>query len=118
MRVEEGLREVLGDGYQGDYTYINYTMTKKGLAAFINKLVALYGANKVARILDVFKEVGFHFATRAAVTVSKNDVVVPAKEKAEILAHARGHGRPAPGRVQQRLPLRGGAPQQGAGDLA
>ena len=85
MRVEEGLREVLGDGYAGDYTFINYTMTKKGLAAFINKLVALYGANKVARILDVFKEVGFHFATRAAVTVSKNDVVVPAKEKAEIL---------------------------------
>jgi DNA-directed RNA polymerase subunit beta' len=85
MRVEEGLREVLGPEYQGDYTYINYTMTKKGLATFINKLVALYGANKVARILDVFKEVGFHFATRAAVTVSKNDVVVPAKEKAEIL---------------------------------
>ncbi|MFA4964072.1 MAG: DNA-directed RNA polymerase subunit beta' [Thermoleophilia bacterium] len=85
MRVEEGLREVLGPEYQGDYTYINYTMTKKGLSAFINKLVARYGANKVARILDVFKEVGFHFATRAAVTVSKNDVVIPEKEKAEIL---------------------------------
>jgi DNA-directed RNA polymerase subunit beta' len=85
MRVEEGLREVLGDDYQGDYEFINYTMTKKGLAAFINKLVATYGANKVARILDVFKEVGFHFATRAAVTVSKNDVVIPEKEKAEIL---------------------------------
>ncbi|MCX6373225.1 MAG: DNA-directed RNA polymerase subunit beta' [Actinobacteria bacterium] len=85
MRVEEGLHDVLGPEYQGDYVYINYTMTKKGLASFINKLVALYGANKVARILDVFKEVGFHFATRAAVTVSKNDIVVPAKEKAEIL---------------------------------
>ncbi len=86
MQVEEGLRAVLGPEYQGDYTYINYTMTKKGLAAFINKLVALYGANKVARILDVFKEVGFHFATRAAITVSKNDVVVPAEKKAAILA--------------------------------
>ena len=85
MRVEEGLREVLGADYQGDYVFINYTITKKGLAAFINKLVASYGANKVARILDVFKEVGFHFATRAAVTVSKNDVVIPEKEKAEIL---------------------------------
>ena len=31
---------------------------------------------------------------------------------------ARGDGRPAPGGVQQRLPLRGGAPRQGAGDLA
>ncbi len=85
MRVEGGLREVLGPDYQGDYTYINYTMTKKGLAAFINGLVARYGANKVARILDVFKDVGFHFATRAAITVSKNDVVIPEKEKAAIL---------------------------------
>jgi DNA-directed RNA polymerase subunit beta' len=86
MRVSEGLRDVLGAEYLSDYAFINYTMTKKGLAAFINKLVASYGANKVARILDVFKEVGFHFATRAAVTVSKNDVVIPEKEKAEILA--------------------------------
>jgi DNA-directed RNA polymerase subunit beta' len=85
MRVEEGLREVLGPEYVGDYVYINYTMTKKGLATFINKLVASYGANKVARILDVFKEVGFHFATRAAVTVSKNDIVIPEREKADIL---------------------------------
>ena len=118
MRVEEGLREVLGPEYQGDYTYINYTMTKKGLATFINKLVALYGANKVARILDVFKEVGFHFATRAAVTVSKNDVVVPAKEKAEILGTHEAMVEQLQDGVRQRLPLRGGAAQQGAGDLA
>ena len=90
MQVEGGLREVLGESYGGDYTYINYTMTKKGLAAFINRLVARYGANKVARILDVFKEVGFHFATRAAVTVSKNDVVIPEKRKAEILGLHEG----------------------------
>ena len=86
MRVEDGLNEVVGPEYQRDYTYINYTMTKKGLSPFINRLVARYGANKVARVLDVFKEVGFHFATRAAVTVSKNDVVIPEKEKAAILA--------------------------------
>ena len=61
-------------------------MTKKGLAAFINELVADYGATKVARLLDVFKAVGFRYATRAAVTVSKNDVVIPEKRKAEILA--------------------------------
>ncbi len=85
MRVEEGLREVLGDDYLSGYTYINYTMTKKGLAAFINRLVALHGANKVARILDVIKDVGFTFATRAAVTVSKNDIVIPEERKAEIL---------------------------------
>jgi DNA-directed RNA polymerase subunit beta' len=60
------------------------------LASFINVLVAKYGANKVARLLDVFKDVGFQYATRAAVTVSKNDVVIPEKRKAEILAEHDG----------------------------
>ena len=86
QQVQEGLGEVLGEDFsEAEYSYINYTITKKALASFINVLVAKYGANKVARVLDVFKEVGFHFATRAAVTVSKNDVVIPEKEKAEIL---------------------------------
>jgi DNA-directed RNA polymerase subunit beta' len=88
QQVQEGLREVLGEDFsEVEYSYINYTITKKALASFINVLVARYGANKVARVLDVFKEVGFHFATRAAVTVSKNDVVIPEKEKAAILDH-------------------------------
>ena len=86
-RVEQGLREVLGDEFRDDeYVFHNRTITKKGLAAFINELVATYGATKVARMLDVFKDVGFQYATRAAVTVSKNDIVIPEKEKAEILA--------------------------------
>ena len=84
--VEEGLRELLGDDFlDEDYTFHNHTITKKGLSAFINELVARYGATKVARVLDVFKDVGFQYATRAAVTVSKNDVVIPEKEKAAIL---------------------------------
>ena len=85
-RVEAGLREVLGEDFlDEDYTFHNHTITKKGLSAFINELVARYGATKVARVLDVFKDVGFQYATRAAVTVSKNDVVIPEKEKAAIL---------------------------------
>ena len=90
-RVEEGLREVLGEDFRDDdYTFKNHTITKKGIAAFINELVATYGATKVARVLDVFKDVGFDYATRAAVTVSKNDVVIPEKEKAQILAQHDG----------------------------
>ena len=49
------------------------------------------GATKVdATVLNVFKDVGFDYATRAAVTVSKNDVVIPEKEKAEILTQHDG----------------------------
>jgi DNA-directed RNA polymerase subunit beta' len=90
QRIEAGLREVLGEDYEGDFEYLNRTITKKGLTQIITDLVQLYGATKVAPMLDVFKEVGFRYATRAAVTVSKNDVVIPEKRKAEILTEHEG----------------------------
>jgi len=89
-RIEEGLREVLGEDYLGDYRFLNRTITKKGISSLIQELVTQYGATRVARVLDVFKDVGFKYATRAAVTVSKNDIVIPEKRKAEILAEHEG----------------------------
>jgi DNA-directed RNA polymerase subunit beta' len=89
-RISSGLREVLGDDYDADFGYLNRNLPKKALTALITDLVGRYGATKVARILDVFKDVGFRYATRAAVTVSKNDVVIPEKKKAEILAKHEG----------------------------
>ena len=47
-------------------------------------LVENYGASAVSRVLDAFKELGFHFATQAGITVSKNDVISP-PDKEEIL---------------------------------
>ncbi|MGD0997081.1 MAG: DNA-directed RNA polymerase subunit beta' [Thermoleophilia bacterium] len=91
MEIENGLRELLEDDFDpASYVFLNDNVTKKALAAFINELVAAYGATKVARLLDVFKAVGFRYATRAAVTVSKNDVVIPEKRKAEILTAHEG----------------------------
>ena len=89
-RISSGLREVLGDDYDADFGYLNRNLPKKALTALITDLVGRYGATKVARVLDVFKDVGFRYATRAAVTVSKNDVVIPEKKKAEILAKHEG----------------------------
>jgi len=85
MHVEEGLRELLGDDFdEASFGFLNLTVNKRRLTAFIGDLVGTYGATKVARLLDVFKSVGFEYATRAAVTVSKNDVVIP-PDKWEIL---------------------------------
>jgi DNA-directed RNA polymerase subunit beta' len=89
-RVSAGLQEVLGDDYMAEFGFLNRNLPKKALTSLITELVDRYGATKVARILDVFKEVGFRYATRAAVTVSKNDVVIPEKKKAEILAKHEG----------------------------
>ena len=43
-------------------------------------------------MLDTIKELGFHYATQAGITISKNDIVIP-PNKEEILDGLRGAGR-------------------------
>ncbi|HEU5263744.1 MAG TPA: DNA-directed RNA polymerase subunit beta', partial [Gaiellaceae bacterium] len=50
----------------------------------IGELVELYGPNTIASALDVIKSLTFRFATRAGITISKNDIVIP-DDKEEIL---------------------------------
>ncbi|TML35699.1 MAG: DNA-directed RNA polymerase subunit beta', partial [Actinobacteria bacterium] len=84
-RVERALEEVLEDDYeQGSYEFVNHPLKKRDMANVIEELVATHGPYAIALVLDAFKDVGFHFATQAGITISKNDVVIPA-EKDEIL---------------------------------
>src|SRR5207253_982390 len=73
---------------EGEYTtyhdFLNRTLSKKELGDFISILVDTYGAHAVASVLDTIKELGFIYATRAGVTISKNDIVIP-PEKEKIL---------------------------------
>ena len=54
------------------------------MGAVIEGLVEQHGPHATAQVLDAFKELGFHFASQAGITVSKNDVVIP-PNKEEIL---------------------------------
>src|SRR6202000_2022434 len=60
-------------------------MKKKDTTKLVDDLVQNYGAASISQVLDAFKEIGFHYATQAGVTVSKNDVQTP-PTKPEILA--------------------------------
>ena len=44
-----------------------------------------YGAHTLAPVLDTIKTLGFKYATKAGVTISKNDIVIP-PDKEKILA--------------------------------
>ena len=74
--VTEGLHEPL---------VIDRALTKRELDALIDKLVGDYSAYAVATVLDTIKSLAFRYATRAGITVSKNDIVIP-PSKEEILA--------------------------------
>src|SRR5437764_1001420 len=85
--VERALEEAVEE-YDNDeplHDFINKTLTKRELDAFIAELVDVYGAHSIATVLDMVKTLGFKYATQAGVTISKNDIVIP-PDKEEILA--------------------------------
>ena len=84
--VSRALAKAVGDKFDpAAYTYQNRTFTKRDMTDFISDLVDRYGATAIAEVLDTIKELGFTYATRAGVTVSKNDIITP-PDKEEILA--------------------------------
>ena len=54
------------------------------MTEFISRPGRRYGATAIAQVLDTIKELGFTYATKAGVTISKNDIVIP-PDKEEIL---------------------------------
>jgi DNA-directed RNA polymerase subunit beta' len=85
-KIERALVEALGDQFDpSTYEFINRSMKKKDTTRMIDDLVQAYGAATISQVLDAFKDIGFHYATQAGVTISKNDVQTP-PTKPEILA--------------------------------
>jgi DNA-directed RNA polymerase subunit beta' len=84
-KIERALELALGDDFDPDnYEFVNQAMRKKDTVKLVDALVQRYGASGIALVLDAFKDLGFHYATLAGITVSKNDVVIPPR-KGEIL---------------------------------
>jgi DNA-directed RNA polymerase subunit beta' len=84
--IERALEDALGDEFDpADYVFVNQPIRKRDSVRLIDALVQTYGPSTVALVLDAFKDLGFRFATRAGITVSKNDVIIP-PNKGEILA--------------------------------
>jgi DNA-directed RNA polymerase subunit beta' len=84
-KIERALERALGDQFDvASYEFINRSMKKKDTTKLVDDLVQAYGAPTISQVLDAFKDVGFHYATQAGITISKNDVVVP-PTKEEIL---------------------------------
>jgi len=70
-----------------DYPYINHEIDKKGIGRIVEDCSVRYSTTQMGQILDEIKRLGFHYATRAGVTVSVYDATVP-ESKGEILTAA------------------------------
>ncbi|MCX8007881.1 MAG: DNA-directed RNA polymerase subunit beta' [Coriobacteriia bacterium] len=70
-----------------DHAFVNHSVDKKQIARIIEEASNRYSTTQMAAMLDEVKRLGFHYATRAGVTVSVADADIP-PSKAEIIAEA------------------------------
>ncbi|MBQ0099915.1 MAG: DNA-directed RNA polymerase subunit beta', partial [Lachnospiraceae bacterium] len=67
---------------------IDFLVKKGGLKKILEAVMNLHGATETAIVLDNIKAMGYHYSTRAAMTVSISDMEVP-QEKKSILEEAQ-----------------------------
>ena len=80
-------RIIFNDSFPEDYPFLNYQMNKKEIGRLVEDVTNRYELADVPAILDGLKATGYHYATRAGITVSVYDATVP-PTKADILAAA------------------------------
>jgi len=65
-----------------DHPFINHEVDKKGIGHIVEDCSTRYSSTRMAAILDELKRLGFHYATRAGLTVSVFDAVIPENKEA------------------------------------
>ncbi|MBR5625031.1 DNA-directed RNA polymerase subunit beta' [bacterium] len=68
-----------------ELNYYNKTIDKKGLAKLINDCFEAVGSAGTVETLDRIKKAGFHESTRAGISISTSDMMVPQSRDAVLL---------------------------------
>jgi DNA-directed RNA polymerase subunit beta' len=67
-----------------DFPYLNEEMTAKKMVTIVDNLIAKYGVDPIAGILDRMKAFGYRYATKSGTTWGIDNVIVPQEKKAII----------------------------------
>ena len=60
---------------------IDFLCDKKKLGQIIDRCYRIHGNTETALMLDYIKDMGFHYSTKAAITISISDMEIPEKKK-------------------------------------
>lgn len=80
-------RLIINTAFPDDFEFVNRTLDKKEISKIFSSIIQKYGFEDAAIYLDKIKKIGFEYATRAGITWSMSDLILP-KEKPEILRKA------------------------------
>jgi DNA-directed RNA polymerase subunit beta' len=77
-------RVIFNGAFPNDFAFRNHQVLKADIARLVDEVVHTYDRATVEQVLDNLKNLGFHYATRAGVTIGVEDVTTP-ESKARIL---------------------------------
>ena len=66
---------------------IDFLCDKKALGRIIDRCYRVHGNTKTVLMLDYIKDMGYHYSTKAAITISVSDMEIP-KAKEQIIAES------------------------------
>jgi DNA-directed RNA polymerase subunit beta' len=70
-------RVIFNEAFPLEFPYVNHHVMKGELSALVDICVHQFPRSQVGAILDNLKQQGFHYATRAGVTIGIDDVTTP-----------------------------------------
>src|SRR5919201_1482648 len=77
-------RVMFNQAFPDEFEYVNRFVLKNDIGTLVDQCVRRFDRARVTQMLDDLKALGFHYATRAGVTLGVEDVTTP-KAKASIL---------------------------------
>jgi DNA-directed RNA polymerase subunit beta' len=82
-------RVILNQVFPNDFEFRNYPVLKSDIARLVDEAVHRYDRATTENVLDGLKNIGFHFATRAGVTIGIEDVTVPPSKQKILDEHEK-----------------------------
>ena len=87
--VYRALDELLPPEKELEFDFVNETLAKPDTDRYVLALSDRYGAHTLAPVLDTIKTLGFKYATRAGVTISKNDIIIPPNKEQILVGYEK-----------------------------
>src|SRR2546426_9970632 len=82
-------RAMLNAAFPDDFEFRNQPVLKGDVARLVDEVVHRYDRAQVEQVLDDLKNLGFHYATRAGVTIGIEDVTTPTAKAAILDDHEK-----------------------------
>ena len=82
-------RVLFNNAFPDDFEFRNQPVLKSDIARFVDQTVHDYDRAMVEETLDNLKNLGFHYATRAGVTIGVEDVTVPPSKQKILDEHEK-----------------------------